>query len=87
MASVGVGVGCRRGSRGGGGCGGVPCFGTKLSNHVGSYAGCCAALANAAEKGGHGNANGCVDVDWQVGGDFREPFNISSGRKIGKCVG
>ena len=46
------------------GCGGVPCFGKELSNHVGSYAGCCAALANAAEKGGHGDANGCVDVDW-----------------------
>ena len=43
--------------------GGVPRFGTELSNHVGSYAGCCAALANAAEKGGHGNANGGVDVN------------------------
>ena len=64
----------------------MPCFGAELSNHVGSDAGGGAALANAAEEGGHGNANGCVDVDWQVGGDFCEPFNVASGRKIGKCV-
>ena len=86
MTSIGEGVGDGFSGRWCGRCWRMPGFGAEVGNHVGSDAGGGTALTDAAEEGGHGDANRGAYVDWEVGGDFREPFYIAGGGEVGKGI-